>query len=405
MSNSLQSKLNAYSELKNGICRKSLNFVQPSRKVIAASLPCITLSLGYINPNSAATATRVINITVTSGAAQSINIDNFGGNDIFFGMAADGIQAGDGAAPSVYVNDTPGNWFAKNPYGANIAAAGSFNKIMNGGYLGVTYDSTACTAPWFANGPGFLGVKFFISGALHMGWLALEVTDKQDANGGVCPGSSNQPGRTVKVIKAGWNTTSIAGGGTSIMTPASLAVELVKFQATPHTESIHLNWQTTSEINNAGFEVQRSTDGHHFQNLVFIEGKGTNSEKQEYYYDDKNLRQGQVYYYRLKQIDYSGSFSYSKIITAKINSESPMGTFHPNPVANGRTWLHYHSLKEGELLIQVFDMMGRKLGQYSYSVETGNNRIDIDFGELSAGTYFVRMDQDNQHNYKMIIKQ
>ena len=400
--NFTKNKIQAYLTLKKGVLEKNLN--NPAKKIMLATLPCITLGFGNINTLNAATSTRVINATVNHVGILAIDIDNAGGNDLSFNVIAGGMGINDGAAASIHVHDIPGNFFQKLDYGAIINTGDSFNTIANGGYIGITYNTTACTAPWNADGPGFLGVKFFISGQLHVGWIALDVTDKEDASGS-CAGGSNQPGRKIKIIKAGWNTTSIASGGTSITIQAGvLSVELTSFKAKVADKQVQLLWNTATENDNAGFEIERGTDGKNYQTLAFVEGKGNTTENQQYAYDDKDLIGNQLYYYRIKQIDYDGRFEYSKVITAQIERGNVQtSAFYPNPSQGGQTRLDYTTTKTGELQIEVFDLSGKQLIQVVRNVTTGKNTLDFDFSALGKGLFFIKMNQEADSVYQKLI--
>ena len=403
MKNSTHQRVASYLKTQNGFLKNKKSLAAPPMKLAALTLPCLVLGLDNSNKLHAATVTRVVNQTCSAGNNNiQIDIDNAGGNDIQFQVGGDGLKAGDGLAVDVFIRRDPAGWFRKIGYGVNVAAAASFKQIANGFYAGITYNSSACVAPWFANGTGFMVVKFYISGALHMGWLALQVTDKLDVDG-VCAGGSNQAGRKIKILRAGWNTTSIAGGGTSINTPAVLPVELLSFSAKTAPNQITLNWQTASEIDNAGFEVQRSTDGKDFRTLDFIEGKGTTLEQQSYYFDDKDFRKAQLYYYRLRQIDYSGQFKYSEVITANTENGKASGIFFPNPMSNGKASLSYTAAVEGQLQLRVFDVTGRELYKQTYSVSEGGNQFDVDFSSLGTGIFFVKLEQGGYTTYEKVV--
>ncbi len=369
-------------------------------------MPCLVMGLENSNNLHAATMTRLVNQVCNAGNNNlQIDIDNAGGGDIQFQIGNDGLKAGDGAAANIQIHDVnPTNWFNKVPYGVNVAAGAAFHNVVNGFYAGITYNTSACVAPWFDDGPGFMVVKFYIGGNLHMGWLELEVTDKEDVDG-VCAGGSNQPGREISILRAGWNTTSIAGGGTSINTVyAPLPIELSSFTAETKANQITLNWNTATETNNSGFEIQRSTDGKDFRTLDFIEGKGTTLDPQLYYYDDKDLRKGQLYYYRLRQIDYSGQFEYSKVITAKTESSQVYGaSFSPNPVHNQLARLNYTSPTQGQLFLQVFDVTGKTLSEQTYQVLEGSNQLDIDFSAMGTGMFFVKIEHGAYRAYEKVV--
>ncbi len=88
-----------------------------------------------------------------------------------------------------------------------------------------------------------------------------------------------------------------------------LPVELASFTATVNDNEVRLSWQTATETNNGGFEIERLQDS--WQNVGFVEGHGTTTNEQNYSFIDKNLSPGK-YQYRLKQIDYDVSFKYSR---------------------------------------------------------------------------------------------
>ena len=100
------------------------------------------------------------------------------------------------------------------------------------------------------------------------------------------------------------------------------------------------------ELNNKGFHVQKSTDGINFHEVTTIEGNGNTTETSFYRYVDKDVRAGQVYYYKLMQEDFDGKINPSKIVSAQLyNSESnwTVSEFIPNP-AKTITSLHMNSV-------------------------------------------------------------
>ena len=92
-----------------------------------------------------------------------------------------------------------------------------------------------------------------------------------------------------------------------------IPVELISFTAKSNGKEIILNWSTATELNNLGFEIQRSSEGNEFFTIGFVEGHGTTTEQQTYSYIDKNLGNGKNFY-RLKQVDYDGSYEYSDVV-------------------------------------------------------------------------------------------
>ena len=100
-----------------------------------------------------------------------------------------------------------------------------------------------------------------------------------------------------------------------------LPVELTSFAGTLNGNTVTLNWQTATETNNSGFAIERSSSspGAIWDKIGFVEGNGTSTETKNYSFADKNLLSGK-YSYRLKQIDFDGSFEYSEIVNVDVSS-------------------------------------------------------------------------------------
>jgi hypothetical protein len=113
-----------------------------------------------------------------------------------------------------------------------------------------------------------------------------------------------------------------------------LPVELISFGAKSKQSFIQLDWITATEINNEGFEIQRSVDGENFTSIGWVYGNGSTTEIIEYKFKDNEPMQG-INYYRLKQIDFDGQYEYSNIVSATINSDKSK--------------------------FEIYDLMGRKI--------------------------------------------
>ena len=111
-----------------------------------------------------------------------------------------------------------------------------------------------------------------------------------------------------------------------------IPVELTSFTATTNGKEVILNWSTATELNNQGFEIQRSTEGEEFFTVGFVNGHGTTTEQQNYSYADRNLDDGK-YYYRLKQVDYDGSYEYSDVVEVDFRAFNSylLEQNYPNP--------------------------------------------------------------------------
>ena len=105
-------------------------------------------------------------------------------------------------------------------------------------------------------------------------------------------------------------------------------VELTSFTAVSQNQQVTLNWATATEINNNGFEIQRSVANSEFVTVGFIKGVGTTTEQHEYSYTDRNLSHG-IYAYRLKQIDFNGLYESANVIEVDVRS---VDNFHLNRI-------------------------------------------------------------------------
>ena len=115
-----------------------------------------------------------------------------------------------------------------------------------------------------------------------------------------------------------------------------IPVELTSFSSSINDNDVTLNWKTATETNNQGFQIDRLKTLHkridEWQNIGFVNGKGTTTETQSYSFVDENLASGK-YLYRLKQIDFDGSYEYSNIIEVEVNAPKKFSLEqnYPNP--------------------------------------------------------------------------
>ncbi len=186
---------------------------------------------------------------------------------------------------------------------------------------------------------------------------------------------------------------------------APLSVEFAAFTAHIKDNNTLLNWQTVSEENNAYFQVEHSIDGRNFTSLNIIEGNGNAIVAHDYAYLHDSPRAG-TNYYRLKQVDFNGSFQYSDIISVDYTIGGSTIIF-PNPFEESIT-LQF-PLNEGSTTglnnrsIEVFDLYGRKV--YQVQVSTYESNYNLNLSTLSSGTYLIRTsDQRGVFNTQRITK-
>lgn len=179
-------------------------------------------------------------------------------------------------------------------------------------------------------------------------------------------------------------------------TTEAVPVNLFRFTAIVKDKAALLNWATASEQNNGGFTVEKSLNPSEnvWKKLTFIKGNGTTSTPQYYTAFDDNPSIG-VNYYRLKQEDTDGRFTYSKTVSVNLNAnEEP--TISPNPSHGNATRLHYFGTDAGQLDIKIYDTVGRLVHSERVAYQTGQNDLLLNVSALSAGRYAVQMKADGK---------
>ncbi len=177
--------------------------------------------------------------------------------------------------------------------------------------------------------------------------------------------------------------------------PLVLPVELTFFKAREKSNGIELYWQTATEENNLGFQVESSLDGKNWVDLDFVEGNKTTSIIQNYNYLDWRSFEG-INYYRLKQIDFDGQFEYSNIVSVDVKFKKPTIVAYPNPVKNNLTVLN----ATGELTL--YNYLGKAVKTFKITDDT----FVIDMSVYENGIYLLAINQSNRSPIlKTITKQ
>ncbi len=171
-----------------------------------------------------------------------------------------------------------------------------------------------------------------------------------------------------------------------------LPVKFISFDAQTNDEGATvLNWSTSSEINNKGFEIESSNNGKEFKTIGFVSGAGNSNSVNRYQFQ---VTENFGSYYRLKQIDFDGQSNYSEIVSVK-NSDDEI-KFSPNPFSDNIQI----STKQEINLIEVIDMTGKVI--ISKSPEA--NQFNLNTTELLSGIYFIKIYNNENVILKRIIK-
>lgn len=176
-------------------------------------------------------------------------------------------------------------------------------------------------------------------------------------------------------------------------TKSIVPVELTSFVAKVGNGQVELNWTTATELNNKGFEIQRSTSDNQFVSVGFINGNGTSTQTHSYSFIDKNSVPGK-YSYRLKQVDFDGGYDYSKIVEVEISTptEFTLNQNYPNPF-NPSTTITFSVAVDSKVDVKLFNVLGQQVATiFSSNVAAGLQTINFDASQLNSGVYVYQMD-------------
>ncbi|GJM35503.1 MAG: hypothetical protein DHS20C18_45040 [Saprospiraceae bacterium] len=166
-----------------------------------------------------------------------------------------------------------------------------------------------------------------------------------------------------------------------------LPIELIAFSALPiGNRIVSLNWQTATEINNDYFTIERSLDGRIWEEVTKYKGAGNSEVMVRYHLTDENPYMG-VSYYRLKQTDYNGEYSYSKVEAVNIDKvENASIHIYPNPTSD-QINLEGDQLEINKL--KIFTVLGRDVSSFVKVINQNETRITLDLTNLPLGGYTI----------------
>ena len=173
-----------------------------------------------------------------------------------------------------------------------------------------------------------------------------------------------------------------------------IPVELISFTAEFLESKLELNWTTATETNNSGFEILRfaQNDNAEWVTIGFVPGHGTTTETQHYSFTDNDVKPGK-YQYKLKQIDYNGTFEYSQIVEVEIPfvTEFSLSQNYPNPF-NPSTTIKFQIPELSFVTFKVYDVLGNEMRTLVNEEKSiGSYEVNFDASGLPSGIYFYRL--------------
>ncbi len=279
--------------------------------------------------------------------------------------------------------------------GGILITSRTINKTWNVSESVAGGSSVDLTLQWNASHelPNFTRNACFISHYTGGMWM-----QQQTAGAGAGAGPYT---KTVTNLTGSFSPFGIGSGD------SPLPIELLEFNAVLKEDAVVIDWITSSEKNNDYFVIERTSDGISFLPVATIKGAG-NSEQRLYYSTVDSLPVPGVSYYRLKQVDFDGNYSLSKLVsvTYKKNKNELSFVLYPNP-AFDRAYLSFYNVnKDQDILITVYDISGKVVYSKTAIMEKDEgNIIGLYFSEnLPRGIYIVVANSDNGiYRQKLII--
>lgn len=319
--------------------------------------------------------TNNVNHVITSGSSYFIDFDGDGNSDIeIYATTYTSLVA---SIVSVSYNSAS-MLVAVNPY-RDVAMLTSGNSVSySDNRFPEHYWALMRKSNWAGQSQKYFAVRFPIGSGQqnrHIGFVELTV---------------NAAGSSITVNSYGYQ--DVAGAN---IPAGALPVELTSFSAVQFNNSVKLLWETATEVNNYGFDIERksSIDINIWEKIGFVEGHGnSNSPKSYQFIDNSNLISGD-YYYRLKQIDNNGEFEYSDAVkvTITIPENFALKQNYPNPF-NPATTIKFTLPESGFVNLTIYNTLGEEVAVLiNKQMEAGSYAKEFNAAGLPSGTYIYRI--------------
>jgi hypothetical protein len=199
------------------------------------------------------------------------------------------------------------------------------------------------------------------------------------------------PSAGIYKVNAGYKSPSRRWDSTTV--DVSLPVELISFNASANGSAVSLSWATATELNNNGFEIERKFGSGNWEPIGFVKGAGTTTSTTNYTFSDRNISSKTTYSYRLKQLDFDGTLSYSKVVQVSTNliSTFELCQNYPNPF-NPNSMINFSIPSSGLVTLKVYDLIGKEVAVLLNEVkEPGTYNVNFNAENLSSGIYLYKL--------------
>jgi hypothetical protein len=230
------------------------------------------------------------------------------------------------------------------------------------------------------------------------GWIAGigSGADFEQGNATINPGT-----RTISWVGL-WSFSDFTGNGNG--TP--LPISLLDFNVQTVLDDVDVTWTTATETNNDYFTVEKSIDGKNFEVAGVVEGAGNSNELLAYSFKDTQPFDG-ISYYRLKQTDFDGKYSYTGILSVQFNAKSNNNVFSifPNPSELNGVYLNVNGADKTDVMVKIVDIAGKVLLSQQLNVLTGNQPLFISTAGIQSGVYILEVSTLTENkSFKLVLK-
>jgi flagellar hook assembly protein FlgD len=361
--------------------------------VSAAGVPCV---VRFVQGSSAVDTLFTLSpyISTTSGYGKAVAVDDDGYIYVAFGNASASrkkIGKFSQLGQMIWVDSLDAHGLASTAIFQAIAIANGQNALSASDDILYALVNSGTASQWGIYKISLDGTTYtqLVSPAGGSGAATSQIINV-DAAGNVVWSNGSAQERIVMFSPAAGPNSYTTSSHTGIVVTIPVPVELTSFTASISGKNVVLNWSTASETNNRGFEVERNS-GQGWQGIGFVNGMGTTVQTVNYEFIDRNISGNLVY--RLKQIDYDGSFEYSDEITAELNIPDgfELSQNYPNPF-NPVTTIQFKLPVDSKVTLEVYSISGELVSVLADEFRTaGQHNVNFDASALSSGTYIYRL--------------
>jgi hypothetical protein len=286
------------------------------------------------------------------------------------------INNGTNAAPAGinYCGGVPKN---------SAAATNTIASVTNNG--SGLYEITFASSSNTPSNNGYIDITGVTGGSLNGYWQVTKISSTvYDLIGSTYSTISSLVGNVVYVNNLYFGNGNYLGPSGCANPCIALPVKLVSFNAVSTNGVVQVQWQTSQEINNNYFIVEKSTDGIHFELVGEVKGNQNSTTLFSYSLQDAHALSG-TSYYRLKQVDINGSYTYSSIVVVNIADTTNEWTIYPNPTSTGSFTIASDYSDAEIIAVVVTDVTGNRIRNYS----NGAYQQEMLVSDLSEGLYIV----------------